>query len=72
MSWTITVDPDLCIGSGMCAGAHPETFRLEGEHAEAPAGPVEPEEGLLDVADSCPAQAILIHDAAGTEVGPRP
>ena len=71
MNWQVEVDAHTCIGSGMCAALAPEWFKLDGEHAEALAKDVEPNEILLDVADSCPAMAILVTDG-GTEIGPRP
>ena len=38
MPWTVRVDPQLCLASGMCAGAAPEVFALDGEHARGAAG----------------------------------
>jgi ferredoxin len=71
MSWQIEVDAHTCIGSGMCAALAPHWFTLDGEHATAVAGDVEPVEIMLDAADSCPAMAITV--TAGDEVvGPRP
>ncbi|MEV5279599.1 ferredoxin [Streptomyces sp. NPDC051994] len=70
MTWTVRVDPQLCLASGMCAGAAPEVFALNAEHAEALPEGVEPDERILDIADACPAQAITVSD--GTRViGPR-
>ncbi|MEV0263743.1 ferredoxin [Streptomyces sp. NPDC050617] len=66
MTWHIDVDRSVCIGSGICAGTAPELFRLEGERARAVQEDIEPQEGALDVADSCPALAITITE--GTEV----
>jgi ferredoxin len=55
----------------MCAALAPELFSLDGAHATAVAGDVEPDELILDAADSCPAMAIIVR--AGDEiVGPRP
>jgi ferredoxin len=71
MSWQIEVDEHVCIGSGMCAALAPQWFSLDGEHATVVANDVEPDELLLDAADSCPAMAITVTDG-GTEVGPRP
>jgi ferredoxin len=71
MTWRIEVDDNLCIASGMCAGLAPEYFELEGDHAEPVTSEAEPDEILLDAADSCPAMAIKISE--GSEVvGPRP
>ncbi|GAB2791803.1 ferredoxin [Amycolatopsis magusensis] len=71
MSWRISVSGDDCIASGMCAALAPEYFELETEHAEPIAPEVEPDELVLDAADSCPVQAILVRDG-DREVGPRP
>ncbi|GAA2636970.1 ferredoxin [Streptomyces axinellae] len=68
MPWSVRVDPQLCLASGMCAGVAPEVFVLDGEHArvraEAADGVegVEPDERVLDAADICPALAITVHD----------
>ncbi len=54
------VDPDLCIGCGMCAGIEPEVFRMNDEgKAESYA---EADEAMADnvqsAIDSCPVAAI--------------
>jgi ferredoxin len=71
MTWHIEVDAQTCIGSGMCAALAPQWFALEGDHARALVSAVEPDEILLDAADSCPAMAITVTDG-GVEIGPRP
>nr|WP_223279250.1 ferredoxin [Streptomyces sp. SDr-06] len=68
--WTVRVDPRLCLASGMCAGAAPDVFALEGEHARVLTEAVEPDERILDVADACPAQAITVSDGSRV-IGPR-
>ncbi|MCT9088809.1 ferredoxin [Streptomyces sp. ASQP_92] len=70
MTWTVRVDPSLCLASGMCAGAAPEVFALDTEHARVLVDTLGPDERLLDIADACPAQAITVHDANGV-IGPR-
>ncbi|AXB43166.1 ferredoxin [Amycolatopsis albispora] len=71
MTWQVEVSATDCIASGMCAALAPEHFVLEGEHAEPVASEIEPDEIVLDAADSCPVQAILVRDG-DREVGPRP
>lgn len=71
MTWKVEVDGGMCIGSGMCASLMPETFALDGATARAIAETVEPDETVLDAADSCPAMAITVRDGAEI-VGPRP
>ncbi|QFU90870.1 ferredoxin [Amycolatopsis sp. YIM 10] len=71
MTWHIEVSGADCIASGMCAALAPEYFELETEHAEPITSEVEPDEVILDAADSCPVQAILVREGT-REVGPRP
>ena len=71
MTWKVDVDPGRCIASGMCAALAPERFVLAGDHAVAITADAEPDDVLLDAADSCPTTAITITDG-GAEIGPRP
>ncbi|HST86297.1 MAG TPA: ferredoxin [Kineosporiaceae bacterium] len=71
MTWKARVDPTTCIASGICAAIAPEFFTLDGLHATVKAEDVEPDELLLDTADSCPTGAISVLDH-GVEIGPRP
>jgi ferredoxin len=71
-SWSVQLDRFLCIGSGMCVATAPDRFHLVDSRADVvDAGPVEPDEILLDAADACPAEAIRVL-AAGTLLAPRP
>lgn len=58
-----TVDPDLCIGCGICEGIVPEVFSLLNEpYAEVLLDPV-PEEfhdAVRESAEECPEEAIAI------------
>jgi len=71
MTWKIDIDADRCIASGMCAALAPDRFVLPGDHAVPVTADVDPDEILLDAADSCPASAITI-TGNGVEIGPRP
>jgi ferredoxin len=71
MSWKVSVDAATCIGSGICAGMAPERFVLNGRWATVIQEDTEPDEVLLDAADSCPAGAITVVED-GEEIGPRP
>lgn len=68
--WRVAVDHGKCMGTGVCAGTAPDRFRL----ADGKSTPVdelaEPEPLLLDVAESCPTEAITVHDAAGRQLAP--
>ncbi|MEU5427000.1 ferredoxin [Streptomyces olivoreticuli] len=71
MVWRVSVDRELCLGSGICAALAPELFELAEERSRVRGDEAAPDETLLDAADSCPAQAISVTD--GTRIlGPRP
>ncbi|MEQ4300155.1 ferredoxin [Plantactinospora sp. B6F1] len=63
-AWRVSVDPQRCIGSGICAGMAPGHFRLVGGLSTPLAGTVEPDDRVVDAAESCPVEAILVRDAA--------
>jgi ferredoxin len=70
VSWRIGVDRDQCIGSGVCAGTAPAHFRLEAGRSlpvEELAGPAEE---IMAAAESCPVEAITVHDGSGRRLAP--
>jgi ferredoxin len=72
-AWRVRVDADTCIGSGMCAGIAPAVFTLVDGVAVARPEPIAPEPAAVDAADSCPVEAITLHDDAdGRLIAPRP
>ncbi|GAA2595301.1 ferredoxin [Streptomyces axinellae] len=55
------MDRDVCIGSGLCAAAAPDDFRLDGARQSRPVNPDRaPSEGVLAAAEGCPVEAIAI------------
>lgn len=62
MSWSIEIDANTCIGSGMCAGVAPDHFELVDGYASAKEDRVEPADAVVDAAESCPVEAILVKD----------
>ena len=70
-TWRVTVDRDVCIGSGMCASLDPAHFQLV-EHKSSPVTELtDPAEEAVDAAENCPVEAILIANAAtGETVAP--
>lgn len=48
------------MASGLCAGIAPDHFTLEGVTAVANAAEVEPDDDVLEAAESCPAMAISV------------
>lgn len=68
MSWSIEIDANTCIGSGMCAGVAPDQFELVEGYASAKQSPVEPADEVVDAAESCPVEAILVKEVASGRV----
>lgn len=56
------VDPDVCIGCGLCADTCPEVYRMEGDKAVAfvTVVPNAQEECAKKGAEECPVEAIKI------------
>jgi ferredoxin len=70
--WHVAVDRDKCIGSGMCTGTAPGHFRLEDHRSRPVDETIEPDEAVLDAAQTCPMEAITVLDHAGTQLAPEP
>jgi ferredoxin len=62
--WRISVDKDTCIGSAVCAGTLPGRFRIVNDKAVPVDEVITPDDDVLDAAESCPMEAILVQDAA--------
>jgi len=63
----VTIDPDLCIGSGECVRVAPSAFRIDearGVSTPLPAALTLDAETLAEVAFNCPTRAITVHEAA--------
>ncbi|HET7030038.1 MAG TPA: ferredoxin [Candidatus Limnocylindrales bacterium] len=71
MTIEVTVDPDLCIGSGDCVRLLPEAFRIDEERGVSVplpgAGDSDPER-LRQAAFNCPTQSIRLVAADGTVI----
>jgi ferredoxin len=70
--YKIEVDRDLCVGDGACVNEAPKTFEMDDE---AIAIIINPEgdspEDILNAAQVCPVDAIILHDAdSGEKVWP--
>ena len=62
----VSVDPDLCIGTGECWRLAPDAFRLDearGVSAPLPDAEVTDREILEEAAFNCPTRAISVEDA---------
>jgi ferredoxin len=64
------VDKDVCISSGKCVADAPQAFDFDDDEiAEAIDGhPGLSDDGLVEVARTCPSGAIHVHDADGVEI----
>jgi ferredoxin len=58
------------MGTGLCVGARPDRFVLDGDRSRPVELEVEPDDGLLDIADTCPTEAITIRAADGALLAP--
>jgi ferredoxin len=70
--WTVEIDQTRCLGTGLCAGSRPDRFALEGQTARPVDRRIEPEDGVLDIAETCPTEAISVRDEDGTLLAPEP
>lgn len=60
MTWKIDVSAGRCMASGLCVAAAPDRFVLDGYAATPTATEIEPDDDVLDAAESCPALAISV------------
>lgn len=70
--WRVFVDPTRCIGSGICAGAAPAHFLLVDGLSRPLAERIAPADEVLDAAESCPMEAIIVSDVEGSRIAPEP
>ena len=71
MTWRVTVDAGLCIGSGVCQGTAPGRFRFDEEqHSRPVLALTEPDDQVRDAAAACPVEAIRLTDAGTGEPVP--
>ncbi|MET8835335.1 ferredoxin [Micromonospora sp. NPDC004540] len=61
--WRLHVDPTRCIGSGICAGVAPQHFALVDGLSRPVAERIAADESVLDAAESCPLEAIVVSDS---------
>lgn len=69
--WTLSVDRDLCIGSGMCSAIAPEHFDLTDGRSQPLQPELDPDETVREAAESCPVEAIrLVERSTGKVLVP--
>ena len=67
----IRVDRDLCIGVSNCVAIAPTVFKLDEENKAVVLDPSSvDEDSLLEAAESCPENAIIVEDDEGNQLYP--
>jgi len=67
----VKVDRDLCIGVGNCVAYAPTVFALDEENKAVVLDPSSvDDETLLEAAESCPENAIIVEDGEGHQLYP--
>lgn len=72
MGYTVEVEKDLCMSSGVCIADHPEAFVFDADQISetTPEADQQPDEALVDAARNCPAEAIVVRDDDGKAIDP--
>ncbi|MBH0779625.1 ferredoxin [Nocardia bovistercoris] len=69
--WRITVDRTACLGSGMCVGVAPSHFSLVDGLSSPRREHAPPDTAVVEAAESCPVEAILVTSAeSGATIAP--
>ncbi|MEW2163830.1 ferredoxin [Streptomyces sp. NPDC007084] len=59
--WQVEVDRSVCIGSAQCVHHAPDAFRLDTARQSHPTAPeTDAAEPVLEAAEGCPVEAIMI------------
>ena len=67
----IYVDRDICIGAAPCVAVAPGVFQLDDENKAFVVDPNGADaDTILLAAQSCPVQAIILHDEEGNQIYP--
>ena len=67
----VKVDRELCSGVGNCVVIAPTVFKLDNENKAVVLGPGSvDEETLMETAESCPENAIIVEDDEGNQLYP--
>ena len=67
----VKVDRELCIGVGNCVAIAPTAFTLDDENKAVVLSPGSVDRDiLLEAAESCPEEAIILEDDEGNQLCP--
>jgi ferredoxin len=58
--WRISVDQNVCQGTGLCSSVASEYFELRSGHSHPINPEVDPHDDVIDAAEGCPVEAILV------------
>lgn len=69
--YRIVVDRNKCQGIGACVGAAPDVFEIDREgKATVIKGGTASDDVVLNAAEACPLEAIILYDEDGEQVYP--
>jgi ferredoxin len=67
----VNVDRDLCIGVSNCVAIAPTVFKLDDKNKAIVLDPSSvDDDALLEAAESCPGNAIIVEDDEGNQLYP--
>lgn len=67
----VRVDRELCIGLSNCVAIAPTVFKLDDENKAVVLDPASvDEQTILEAAESCPQNAIIVEDDEGNQLYP--
>ncbi|EME97578.1 ferredoxin [Streptomyces mobaraensis NBRC 13819 = DSM 40847] len=61
--WSVEVDRGVCIGASVCANYAPGHFELADGKSRPLAAVIDPDDAVLDAAETCPVAALAVRDA---------
>lgn len=71
MPYRIVVDREKCQGIGACVGAAPDVFEIDSEgKAVVISAEGADDDTVLEAAEACPLEAIVLYDENGEKVYP--
>ena len=69
--WRVEVDATTCAASALCVSLAPARFRLDDGTARPVAEHIDPDDDVIDAAESCPTGAISVYSADGELLSPK-
>ena len=71
--WRISVDRNVCQSTAMCVSVAERFFELRGGYSTPIEPEVDPDEDVVEAAESCPLEAIKVHSVTdGHQIAPEP